>query len=225
MTLDDLLARLRDTAHLDDAVEPYQFPDEDCTAALNDAVRQAAIRKRLVLDRSTAEVCQYAVAAGEQDVELHKRVLAIRSARWSGSDRPLCLTTLKVMDKDKPDWPSSDAAIPTHIIVDAQSGGIVLWPAPEAAGTLSLAVWRAPLETEEMEAGGDEPIIDELFHEDLLDWAMAYLYRGRDGERSDLQRAAEAENRFTEKFGRLPSAHEIKCWAIAPPRGQRASFI
>lgn len=225
MTLDDLLARLRDTAHLDDAVEEYQFSDEDCIAALNDAVRQAAIRKRLVLDRSTAEVCSYAVAASESSVTLHKRVLAVRSARWSESDTPLILTTLKVMDKDVPNWPSYDAATPTHVIVDAQSGDLVLWPATDTAGTLSLCVWRAPLDNEKMEGGTDTPIIDEIFHEDLLDWAMAYLYRGRDGERSDLQRAAEAEKRFTEKFGRLPSAHEMKCWAIAPPRGQRASFI
>lgn len=225
MTLDDLLARLRDTAHLDDAVEEYQFSDEDCIAALNDAVRQAAIRKRLVLDRTTAEVCSYAVDVNGSSVTLHKRVLAIRSARWSESDCPLTLTTLKVMDKDQPDWPSSDAGTPTHVIVDAQSGGLVLWPSTDTAGTLSLAVWRAPLDTEMLEGGQDEPIIDEVFHEDLLDWAMAVLYRGRDGERSDLQRAADAEARFTEKFGRLPSAHEIKCWAIAPVRGQRAEFV
>lgn len=228
MELRDLIDRLRAPARLDDAVEEYQFSDADCVIALNDAVRQACIRKRLLLDTRTEECCTYAVDVDGDDpewVELHKRVLAIRTARWSESDCPLTLTTLKVMDRDCPDWPSVDADTPTHIIVDAQSGFIQLWPTPDEDGTLTLAVWRSPLESEELEDDGDEPVIDETFHEDLLDWAEHRLYSGRDAESSDASKSAEAEARFTQKFGRLPSAHEIKCWGLSPPRGQRAEFL
>lgn len=222
MTLGDLLALLRQ--RLDDNVEAYHYSDAFLTGCLNDAVRQAAIRKRLVLDRTTAEACTYTVAADQQAVVLHPRVLAIRSARFTDVTTPLKLTTLKVMDKDHPDWPGTTGA-PDRLIVDAQSGSVLLWPTPETAGTLSLSVWRAPLDTEEMEGDDDEPVIDEVFHRDLIDWAEHLAYLTKDGEEGDIARSNAAENRFTAKFGRLPSAHEIKCWGLSPPRGQRAEFV
>lgn len=224
MNLEQLEAKLR-SERLDDTVEPYLYSSARVRDALNDAVRQAAIRKRLLLDRSTEECCSYAVAAEDANVFLHPRVLAVRSARWSGTATPLTLTTLKRMDRDRPDWPSEPAKDPTHLIVDAQTGYVVLWPTPAAAGTLSLAVWRAPLESEELEEGDDEPVIDETFHIDLLDWAEHQCYLNKDGEAGDAQRAADAAARFTAKFGRLPTAHEIKCWALSPRRGQRAEFL
>lgn len=223
MNLDDLIRAYRD--RMDDHAVPPLHSDPQCTAFFNDAVRQASIRKRLILDRNNEECCLAPVAAGQVEVELHKRVLAIRSARWSASTTPLQLTTLKVMDRDCPEWPSTPNGVPTRLIVDAQSGSVVLWPAPALAGQLSFAVWRAPLDIEEMADGQDEPLIDEAWHADLLDWAEHLGCLTKDGEAGDPARSAAAEGRFTAKFGRLPSAHEIKCWAISPRRGQRAEFL
>lgn len=226
MTLDDLELILR-RERLDDTVVPYRHSAEAVMSALNDAQRQAAIRKRLVLDRTTEDVCTYAVAVDGDTVTLHPRVLAVRSARWSETSpaAPLTLTTLKVMDKDCPAWTEADSATPTAVIVDAETGKLVLYPPTDTAGTLTLSVWRSPLESEEMEDGEDEPIIDETFHRDLIDWAEHLLFLGKDGEEGDTQRSNAAEQRFTAKFGRMPSAHEIKCWAISPSRGQRAEFL
>lgn len=224
MNLEQLEAKLREE-RLDDTAVPPLYSSDRIRDAFNDAVRQATIRKRLILDRTTEECCVYPVVAAQTDVLQHPRVLAVRSARFTGNPNPLKLTTLKVMDKDCPDWPSTTAATPTHLIVDAQSQTLVLWPAPAESGTLSLAVWRAPLELEEMESPDDEPVIDETFHIDLLDWAEHLCYLTKDGETGDAQRAADAAARFGAKFGRLPSAHEIKCWGLSPPRGQRAEFL
>lgn len=223
MTLGDLLDALR--VRLDDTVEPYLYDTPSLTAYLNDAVRQAAIRKRLLLDRTTPECCRATVDAGQAEVRIHPDVLALRSVRWSGSTRPLKLTTLKVMDRDRPEWTTAPQDHPTHVIVDAQSGAIVLWPTPHVAGTLAMAVWRVPLETEQMESPDDEPVIEPVWHRDLLDWAEHLAFLTKDGETRDEARATAAAGRFEAKFGRLPSAHEIKCWGIAPPRGQRAEFL
>lgn len=226
MEAGDLLALFR--RRVDDTAAQPLYEDAQVYDFLNDAVRQAALRKRLLLDNSTAEVCVYAVdglTEGYATVTLHSRVLAVRSARWSGSTTPLHLTTLKVMDKDRPDWTSATASIPTHLVVDRESGKIDLWPAPEEDGTLTLAVWRLPLDVEECEDESDEPAVDEVFHVDLIDWMEHLAYLQKDSEQNDLQRSAAAESRFTNKFGRLPSAREIKLWGIAPPRGQRAQFV
>lgn len=226
MEAGDLLALFRDRVH--DHAQPPLFEDVKVWGFLNDAIRQAAIRKRLLLDNSTAGLCVHALDAaltGIATISLHARILAVRSARWSGSTTPLRLTTLKVMDRDYPAWPSETASIPEFVIVDRESGKIDLWPAPAVAGTLTLAVWRLPLDDEEIEGESDEPVVDEPFHIDLVDWMEHLAYLRKDDEVEDRARSAAAEQRFTEKFGRLPSAREIKLWGIAPPRGQRAEFI
>jgi hypothetical protein len=214
-------------------VEPDLYADASCADALNDAQRQAAIRKRLILDQTTDDLCVFAVTAvaddtGSLSVAMHPRMLAVRTARWSlQTCGPLRLTTLKVMDRDHPTWPATVAGTPTHLIVDCETGKVNLWPTPDASGTLTLSVWRAPLEEEECEATDFDldPVIDEVFHRDLLDWAEHWLYLTKDGENGDPQRATAAEQRFTAKFGRLPTAHEIKCWGLGKGRGQVASFI
>lgn len=223
MTFDDLLAAARQ--RLDDGTASPLYSDDTILAAANDAVRQAVIRQRLLFDRNTAECCSYAVEAEQSEVVLNPAVLALRSVRWSGSEQPLTLTTLKVMDREQPCWPSDDPACPTHVIVDAQDGSIVLWPTPDVAGTLSCAVWRVPLEVEEMETGDDEPVIPAHWHADLVDWIEHKCYLTKDGEAGDLERSDRAASMFTAKFGRLPDAHEIRFWGIKHRRGQTAQFL
>lgn len=224
MDLDALIGALR-LERLDDTVTPPQYTTEVLTRAFNDAVRQVCIRKRLLLDRSTRQCCTVAIAADQASFRLHPRVLAIRSARFTGQRYPLRLTTLKVMDRDHPTWPDAPTGTPQAIIVDADTGKGVLWPTPDTAGTLQLAVWRVPLESEEMEDGADEPVIADHMHYDLLDWAEHLAYLTKDGEKGDAERAEAAASRFGAKFGRLPSAHEIQRWGVSPPRGQRAEFL
>lgn len=223
MIWSDLLALARD--RLDDNVVPPLFADEKLLEYANDAVRQVVLRKRLILDRSTAETCSYAVAADASQVALHPAVLAIRSARWSGSCEPLALTTLKRMDRDVPNWPSTPGGCPTRLILDADTGYVTLWPTPSAAGTLNVAVWRTPLDVEVMEQDDDEPCIDETFHRDLIDWIEHLAFLTPDGETGDRARSAAAEDRFTAKFGPAPSAHAMKLWALGRGRGQRAQFL
>lgn len=215
------LARVR----LDDTVEPYRWSDAVLTEHANDAVRQFAIRKRLILDRSTAEVCSYAVDADATTVTLHDAVLSVRSARWSDrNEGPLHLTTLKRMDRNFPDWPNQAAGTPSHLILDANTGSVELWPKPSAAGTLSLAVWRTPLESEKLESDDDEPVIDRVFHRDLLDWIEHLAFLTPEGEAGDLERSDRAGQRFTSKVGPLPNAHSMRLWAIGRGRGAQAHF-
>lgn len=217
-----LLALIR--ARLDDNVVPPRWDDDTLLEYANDAIRQVVIRKRLLLDRTTAEVCSYAVEADTANITLHEAVLAVRSARWSGSTEPLALTTLKRLDRLVPDWPSRDSGCPTHLVLDADTGGAMLFPAPSAAGTLSIACWRAPYGDELLEGEEDIPCIDPLFHRDLIDWVEHLAYLNPDGETEDAARSARAENRFTAKIGPLPDAHAMKLWALGRGRGQQAQF-
>jgi len=225
VNLGDLKGALR-AERLDDTAVPPQYGDELLNRAFNEAVRQAALRKRLLLDRSSEECCTLTIAASQVEAPIHPRVLAIRSARWVGGRCPLELTTLRRMDRDHPDWTSTPAdAEPRKLIVDAQEGHVLLWPAPSVAGTVQLAVWRMPLEAEEMEDDEDEPVISEVWHHDLLDWAEHLAYLTKDGEQGDAERSAAAAQRFAAKFGDLPKASAVRLWGVSPRGGQRASLL
>lgn len=216
------LSRVR----LDDTVEPYRWDDDVLTEHANDAVRQFAIRKRLILDRSTAEVCEYAVAAEVTTVTPHPAVLSVRSARWSDrTEGPLHLTTLKRMDRSFPDWPNESAGTPSHLILDGDTGSLELWPKPSAAGTLTLAVWRTPLDSEKLEGDEDEPIIDRVHHRDLLDWIEHLAFLTTEGEAGDLERSDRAAQRFAAKVGPLPDARAMRLWALGRGRGSPAHFV
>ena len=224
MNLADLIATLR-SERLDDTVGPaYLYSDERITRALNEAVKQAAIRRRVIVDSQTAACCTVSASAGTELVSLHPRVLAVRSARWGSEDAPLELTTLRRLTTDEPDWPNATAGTPTHLVLDETANKVRLWPTPSAAGTLALSVWRVPLEAEELEADDDEPVIAEPFHSGLLDWAEHLLYVNKDGEAGDAARSSAAAQRFTDTFGPMPTAHAIRLWGL-PRRGQRAQFI
>lgn len=225
MNLGDLKGTLR-TERLDDTVVPPQYDDELLNRAFNEAVRQVAIRKRLLQDRSTEECCVVDVAADQVEAPIHPRVLAIRSARWSTGRYPLRLTTLRRMDRDHPDWTTTPKdSEPRVLIVDAQEGHVLLWPTPSVAGTLQLAVWRVPLESEEMQHDDDEPVIPDTWHYDLLDWAEHLAYLSRDGELGDAARSEAAASRFAAKVGSLPTASAIRQWGVSPRNGQRAAFL
>lgn len=215
MEAQGLIDRLR-RAWLDDTSTPYLWEDEELFGHLNEAVKQACLRKRALHERDSTPVCHYPLTAGVADVTLHPAVLAVRTARLASGGRPLTLITLRRMDRMRPDWPDHARGTPTHLILDAQERRVTLYPTPAVADTLKLAVWRMPLESERIDAGSDEPVIDPLYHEDLLDWVAHLAFAKPDSETQDLQRSAVYAERFTAKFGSLPDARAVRLWGLSP---------
>lgn len=222
MNLGGLLAATR--RRLDDEVLPGLWEDDELIGFLNEAVKEAVIRLRALLEARNPRVCTAQITAGSSDIKRHPAVLAIRSARLASTGRPLELVELKVLDRDRPQWPLDEGA-PTHIVIDRQSGQLTLYPRPTADDTLQLAVWRAPLEAERLESEGDEPPIDELWHEGLIDWAEHLAYLRADSETFDQQRSDRAEARFTALFGKRPTAARIAAWGLTAKRGTRPEFL
>jgi len=214
-----VLARQR----LDDEVTPGLWSDDELIGFLNEAVKQACIRQRFLFEANHPRVCTAPVTAGSAQVRLHSAVLAIRSARLASTSKPLDLVTLRWMDRERPEWPH-DRGTPERIVVDQQNGRMTLHPTPTQDDTLQLAVWRTPLEAELMTEAGDEPVVDAFWHADLVDWVEHLAYLRADSETQDLARSNEAAARFAAKFGRMPSAHEIKCWGLSPPQRRRTAF-
>lgn len=215
------LALRRDV--LDDAVEPFLYDDEALNGFFNDAVRQVCLRSRALVD-STSSLTQLAIASGERRIKLNKAILAVRFARLTDCDA-LEGITAKRLWKCEPGWDTSDAGTPSYWVPDYQDGYLYFDRPVDQARTLKLSVWRMPTEAEVMEDDGDEPVIPEHWHMDLLDWVAYRAFSSKDSEQGDEKRAANHLAAFEAKVGRLPSMTEVRLWGISPLVGVPAEFL
>lgn len=225
MTLQELMADLR--RRLDDEVEPTLWSDDALRGYLNDADRQSIIRQRLLLDVTSDACCKIALVPDQQIYPLNPTVLAVRSARVVGAScDPLQIRSAKHLWRRVGDWHGTTArGAPDVLVPDLQTGAIAVYPVPAVAGELRLAVWRTRFDAELMDTDQDEPQTPPHQRIDLLDWAEHRAYACKDAELYDERKSNDAEARFDAKFGRLPSAHEIRLWGISPLRGTTAEFL
>ncbi len=195
----------------DDRVTPYFTEDEDAIRFAAEAEREAAMRARLIYDASTPEVAVYAITEpGNPVVTLSPLVYHIDAASWqpssAGRAQTVCLTGI--------DWIRSQHAWRTRTgsyvtaLAHLERNQVHMYPAPSQAGTLSLAVYRLPLY--ELEDIGDEPEIAEEHHLGLVDWMLYRHFSMADGEIEDTQRAQNALNAFTERFGERNGARVMR---------------
>lgn len=82
------------------------------------------------------------------------------------------------------------------MIVGMESNKVRFVPIPDAAETISLIVYRMPLE--DITGAGIDLEIDEQHHEHLLLWMKHRAYSKQDAETFDKGKAAEFETRFRE---------------------------
>ena len=232
--LADKIAEMRES-RLYDVATPPLWSNDEFVRNFNDAVRQVCIRQRALLEHTSSDVCSIAVSAGQQLVDLHPSILAVRFARQDGvspcDTRPLGITAKRLF-RERPQW-DSDTTTDGNLefwIPDYQTGKLALYPLPTQDYTLRLGVWRMPLPAEEFTAtdidGPDKlPVISPVWHTDLLDWVEFRCFSKPDADAESQQLASAAAARFTAKVGRLPSATEIRLWGVSPVVGVPAEFI
>lgn len=232
MQLREMLNELR-VSRLDDAVPKYLWSDDQLIGFLNDAVRQVCLRQRCLTESQKTSICQIPIAATQQLVKLHECILAVRSVRYidptaTSTCEPLTGRTAKALWKEHPRWDMEDPGRPEHWVPDYQENMLAISRAPENAGYLKLLVWRKPLKEELLvkTCMDGVPVINDHWHLDLLDWAEHRAFSVPDSELKNDERASAAEEKFTAKIGRLPSATEIRLWGVSPARSsRRAQFL
>lgn len=205
MILSELIRRFRAAAF--DKEQPYLFSDEDITDWLNDGVKEAAIRGRLIHDSTTTEVCTISTQPNVSVYALHESLYEIDSIHWLSADdpynaNPLCLTSQEEMGDIWHDWRTREPNSPEYVIQHDTNIRIV--PAPNVAGAIALEGYRTPLVP--MTLDTDRPEINIIHHEYLIQWALHKGFKSPDAETFDLNRAALAEQEFTEYFGERPDS-------------------
>lgn len=201
MQLLDLIKLFR--SEVDDTAEPYLWSDDEAIEYANDAQNEACRRSRLIIDSSTAAICQIAVVANTATYALDPRVLFIRRARLTGL-LPLKRKNVQDMDNCNPSWEDASSTTPTAFITDFETGKIRLYPTPNAAFTLNLMVVRTPLA--EMNDDRETPEINARYHRSLRFWMMYRAYGKQDTQANDPKKSIEALTLFEQEFGKKSSA-------------------
>jgi hypothetical protein len=228
MELTDLLTALRIT--LDDEIEPFLWSDETLTGYLNNAVREACLRARLLKSDAdnTPALCAVAVVAGTATYAFDPSILVVRSAIFEGGGYKLYPRSALDMDRLYPGWDNGDppTGTPCEMVMDLEQKSFQLYPTPDADATLRLRVWRVPVDAEIMAEDDDEPAIALADPEELKHWAAYEAYLKKDGEAYDPERADAHLSTFESRFGKRPTLHDMARWADTPPRDNlRAHFL
>lgn len=215
MELSAILEACRE--ELDDSIEPFLWSDELLVRYLNEAIRQACVRARLLVE-STLPMCAIAVVAGQERYNLDPSVIVVRRAalRSRPSD-PLFRTNTAALDRFRCSW-RNEQGRPEFVVMDQQGAGrqLLLTPKPTEADTLDLVVLRYVTEDEVLSADDPtgEPAIPPEHHEALVHWVCQRALRVSDAEARDLRRADDQLGMFEAHFGPAPTAAQLQELAI-----------
>lgn len=201
MKLRELLALVR--SDLDDITAPYLWSDPELIEYAVDAENEACRRARLLIDSSTAAICQIAVVANTALYPLDSRVIFVRRAKLSLDDRPLGRASVRDLDHAIVGW-EGEATTPSHFVSDYETGKLRLYAKPVVDDTLNLTVVRLPVN--DMNDMEDSPEINPRYHRSLRYWVMYRAYMKQDADTKDETKAATNLAFFEAEFGKKSSA-------------------
>lgn len=219
MNIDELTTIFRNyTDDKDNAVSGEEdeliWEDDEVHALLGEAESEAALRGRLIFDKTTAAVCTIAVTAGTSVYPLHKSINEITYATLtdaSGNITVLGSVDRVGMDALNPYW-RTDTNTPSAFIQDDTS---IELNAPIAETfTLNLEVYREPLKS-----FTNSPEIALTHHKHLVKWAMHRAYLKPDADAYNKPLSDRYEKEFEDYFGVRPKSHKRVAGQINKPQG------
>lgn len=212
---------LRDTSDLDvdpDTVDgaaaleaTYLWSTPQLVKYINLGYYRLAEKALLLRDKTTDEVCNITLVAGQGDYELHEAVLSVMSARIGRrtlqrlSHSSLTLANPDVARRGAYTLEDQEDA-PVYFTTDEENGTLRLYPTPDeeyADEVLNLRVCRLPLEPLEFPDNDADPApspeIHSQYHYDILEWAAYLALRNHDTDGENLIKARSHKNAFNDR--------------------------
>ncbi len=195
MTNQSILDEARDK--LDDRANPQLWSDLELIRYRNKAVNRLCEEALLISDSITAQICRITVLANQGSYAKDSRIVQVREARITARSMPLVKKTLSWINEHWPTWRSAQPGIPIIFSEDIDEGQITLIPTPKDNDTLSLAVYRLPLQ--EMVDSKDSREASPEFHSKF----HAYIHEGILAEAYGKQDAECFDRTLMEKFQKI----------------------
>ncbi|EER61546.1 conserved hypothetical protein [Acidovorax delafieldii 2AN] len=196
MNVADFIATFR--REMADASTPYMWSDEDIAAYLDEAVKEACERARLIEDSTTPAVTTLAVLAGQYSYTLHPSVIDLKRVTYKG--KALTLSSVEAEDQNEMTWENRTGAEPLRYIYNGM-GTLRLVPIPTQPLTVQLTVYRQPLKTLTADIDTAIPEIPAVFHPRLKAWIYRCAYLKQDADTFDKSKSEEFEAQFERAFG------------------------
>lgn len=191
---------------VDDTVATaYLWSDAEAINYAVDAENEACRRARLLVDSSTAAICQHSVAIAATSITLDPRIIFVKRAIVSGQITPLSRLNMRDLDENYPGWESHTGKI-EGLVTDWDTGKLRLYRIPTAIATINMTVVRMPLA--DMNDFEDTPEINARSHEGLINWMVYRAYMKTDKETYDATRASVALGLFEAEFGKKSSIED-----------------
>lgn len=207
---------------LDESV-PHAFTPAYLLVVFNEGLRQACLRKDLILEVSNPRYCIRSTpvteAYTEGELKLEPGTTRVRYATWLADDSEeteptvLAIKDRTRLDRERPNWRTEEGDRPIAIVVEDTKlylvPGII-----STAGELTMEVWRL---AKPLADKADVPEIGEVHHEKLVLWAKHRALRRPDTELQDVAAANAARDEFDSWFGPAPDADQLRNAEEDPP--------
>src|SRR5580765_1396672 len=203
MDVSQLIALFR--AEAKDQKKPYLWQDVELITYAGEAEYEAARRTRCLFDFSTPAICAVAVTANQPLYKLDPRVLFVRRLKLSLQPHILPKCDQRDLDTLYWGWEEMPASYPCTWFAP-NFRHIRLVPAPNLDQVMNLQVVRLPLDR--LTGLGDEPEIDERWHDGLVHWMLYRAYGKQDSQSNDPQKAATALAQYENVFGKISNARD-----------------
>ena len=220
MNLEQIIVQAREW--LDDEREPYLWTAEQLTRWANEAQLQVALRTRCLVDATTADVCTVNVVAGQAAYPLHPSIVLVRRFQYDrtgSAPEVLRRVNANLLDRHEGGRWTSLTGRPWRVAQDLRSRYFRLDRIPTAddVGTITMTVWRKPLDSEQLEAETDEPVVDEAHHLNMAHWVCYRAYLKRDEEAYNPNESARHLQQFDAAFGQAPTLQRLIELAVDDP--------
>lgn len=202
-------------SRIDDTAKPYLWSDADGVVFANAAEEEACERALLLQEDSTDSAINNISGVALQSVyPLDERIIEVRSATWGGHFLdPIDRTTLndrRVLIRyggyfedraftSRMDW-STLIGTPRFYLQE-QARTLTLIRKPTTAAPIHLSVYRFPTDPMVLSEPDRGPEIPRRYHLHLIDWMEHLSYDNTDADKGDTKKSADAETKFTRKFG------------------------
>ena len=230
----DLLAKVR--SRLDDAVgsgssllwsdseiiDDYANPVRDRMFL---AVRSMITDSSTVADASTTPVplCQITLAQNVAKYATSSKIIRVKRIKLASQPEPLDVLTVATLDVVCPGWQSLPAGTPWACCFDLDTDAVTFVPAPVAADTAKLTVYRFPLTPISLANTNDLGFRAE-YQNDLIPGILAMAFSKEDTEAKNPQLAAMEDARFERRMEAIKE-ELVKRTATTRTNAPRRAFL
>ena len=210
MTFEEIIDEARIT-HLNDAVEPFQWSDEQLLRFAGEAERQACRRGACTLIFDDALVID--LIPWQASYLLDPAILRVERAVWNSQAGVMLVEKTSEQSLDNrhlPEWRHQQAGPPSRFYIRGRTLFLDCAPTEldvEQDATLNLQVWREPLDDPQQ---CNEPEIPPQHHLLLTHWMTYRAFMMPDHAQASGEAALMHLEMFNQHFGQPLSASDLE---------------